>query len=115
MDDELTLAECRVDEESTLYVLLDLEGGGKKRKKKSYNTPKKNKHKHKKVKLAVLKYYKVGARALQRRQIRHCRFVRRSKTRARFVVYVVNVHRNSVVPVYSWLLIMTVIIVVNAV
>ena len=59
LDDELTLDECRVEEESTLYVLLDLEGGGKKRKKKSYNTPKKNKHKHKKVKLAVLKYYKV--------------------------------------------------------
>jgi hypothetical protein len=59
LDDELTLDECHIEEESTLYVLLDLEGGGKKRKKKSYNTPKKNKHKHKKVKLAVLKYYKV--------------------------------------------------------
>lgn len=59
LNDELTLNECRVEEESTLYVLLDLEGGGKKRKKKSYNTPKKNKHKRKKVKLAVLKYYKV--------------------------------------------------------
>jgi ubiquitin-small subunit ribosomal protein S27Ae len=58
--DELTLDECRVDDESTLYVLLDLEGGGKKRKKKNYSTPKKNKHKHKKVKLAVLKYYKVN-------------------------------------------------------
>jgi len=59
LNDELTLDECHIEEESTLYVLLDLEGGGKKRKKKSYNTPKKNKHKHKKVKLAVLKYYKV--------------------------------------------------------
>jgi small subunit ribosomal protein S27Ae len=59
LDDELTIDECHIEEESTLYVLLDLEGGGKKRKKKSYNTPKKNKHKHKKVKLAVLKYYKV--------------------------------------------------------
>ena len=59
LDDELTLNECHVEEESTLYVLLDLEGGGKKRKKKNYNTPKKNKHKRKKVKLAVLKYYKV--------------------------------------------------------
>ena len=36
-----------------------LRGGGKKRKKKTYTTPKKNKHKRKKVKLAVLKYYKV--------------------------------------------------------
>ena len=34
-------------------------GGAKKRKKKNYTTPKKIKHKHRKVKLAVLKYYKV--------------------------------------------------------
>uniref|UniRef100_A0A8I3VZV9 Uncharacterized protein n=1 Tax=Callithrix jacchus TaxID=9483 RepID=A0A8I3VZV9_CALJA len=40
-------------------VLFRLRGGAKKRKKKSYTTPKKNKHKRKKVKLAVLKYYKV--------------------------------------------------------
>ena len=39
--------------------LLDLLGGGKKRKKKTYTKPKKIKSKHKKVKLAVLKYYKV--------------------------------------------------------
>ena len=38
---------------------LGLLGGGKKRKKKTYTKPKKIKHKHKKVKLAVLKYYKV--------------------------------------------------------
>ena len=37
-----------------------LRGGAKKRKKKNYTTPKKIKHKHRKVKLAVLKYYKVG-------------------------------------------------------
>lgn len=51
-------------EEDTLYVLLRLLGGAKKRKKKTYTKPKKQKHKHKKVKLAVLKYYKV----------RHCTF-----------------------------------------
>ena len=45
--------------ESTLHLVLRLHGGGKKRKKKNYTTPKKIKHKHKKVKLAVLKYYKV--------------------------------------------------------
>jgi len=38
---------------------LELLGGGKKRKKKTYTKPKKIKAKHKKVKLAVLKYYKV--------------------------------------------------------
>lgn len=47
-------------QESTLHLVLRLRGGAKKRKKKSYTTPKKNKHKRKKVKLAVLKYYKVG-------------------------------------------------------
>ncbi|CAF0742565.1 unnamed protein product [Rotaria sordida] len=72
LDDELTLNECHVEEESTLYVLLDLEGGGKKRKKKSYSTPKKNKHKRKKVKLAVLKYYKVEDSGKIRRLRREC-------------------------------------------
>jgi ubiquitin-small subunit ribosomal protein S27Ae len=61
--DEQTLDQCHVDAATTLHVLLDLEGGGKKRKKKNYSTPKKNKHKHKKVKLAVLKYYKVRTRS----------------------------------------------------
>jgi small subunit ribosomal protein S27Ae len=32
---------------------------GKKRKKKTYTTPKKIKHKRKKIKLAILKYYKI--------------------------------------------------------
>ena len=39
--------------------VLRLRGGGKKRKKKNYTTPKKVAHKNKKVKLAMLKYYKV--------------------------------------------------------
>lgn len=72
LNDELTLEESRVEDESTLYVLLDLEGGGKKRKKKNYNTPKKNKHKRKKVKLAVLKYYKVEDTGKIRRLRREC-------------------------------------------
>merc|ERR1719507_794565 len=46
-------------EECTVDVNIDLLGAGKKRKKKQYTKPKKIKHKHKKVKLAVLKYYKV--------------------------------------------------------
>ncbi|VDP16156.1 unnamed protein product [Soboliphyme baturini] len=40
-------------------IILSLRGGAKKRKKKTYTTPKKNKHKKKKVRLAVLKYYKI--------------------------------------------------------
>ncbi|KAA8497057.1 Ubiquitin-like protein 1-40S ribosomal protein S27a [Porphyridium purpureum] len=47
-------------EDATLFAALRLMGGGKKRKKKTYTKPKKIKHKHKKVKLAVLKFYKVS-------------------------------------------------------
>lgn len=36
-----------------------MRGGGKKRKKKVYTKPKKIRHKHKKNKLATLKYYQV--------------------------------------------------------
>ncbi|KAE9556682.1 hypothetical protein FO519_000088 [Halicephalobus sp. NKZ332] len=59
-DEELTLADFGIEELSTLDVELRLLGGGKKRKKKVYTTPKKIKHKRKKVKLPVLKYYKVS-------------------------------------------------------
>jgi small subunit ribosomal protein S27Ae len=44
----------------------------KKRKKKNYTTPKKIKHKHKKVKLAVLKYYKVDGNGKISRLRREC-------------------------------------------
>ena len=47
-------------------------GGGKKRKKKNYTTPKKIKHKHRKVKLAVLKYYKVDDNGKINRLRREC-------------------------------------------
>lgn len=56
----MSLFHVLYKQESTLHLVLRLRGGAKKRKKKSYTTPKKNKHKRKKVKLAVLKYYKVG-------------------------------------------------------
>merc|ERR1712032_1146005 len=42
-------------EESQIYMVVDIEGG----KKKKVVAKKKKKHVHKKVKLAVLKYYKV--------------------------------------------------------
>lgn len=39
--------------------MLRLRGGAKKKKKKNYTSPKKVKHKRKKEKLTILKYYKV--------------------------------------------------------
>lgn len=48
-------------EESVPELVLRLVGGAKKRKKKVYTKPKKAHHKHKKVKLATLKFYKVDS------------------------------------------------------
>lgn len=59
LEEGASLAECGVADDSTLYILMRLLGGAKKRKKKTYTKPKKQKHKHKKIKLRVLKFYKV--------------------------------------------------------
>ena len=59
LEDGTVLTEAGVSDDSSMYVLLRLLGGAKKRKKKTYTKPKKQKHKHKKVKLAVLNFYKV--------------------------------------------------------
>ena len=72
LEDSCSLAEYNVQEESTLTLALRLIGGGKKHKKKQYKTPKKVKHVHKKVKLAILKYYKVDESGKVTRLRREC-------------------------------------------
>ena len=58
LDEFETLEQAGISDHSTLYVSEAMLGGAKK-KKKNFTKPKKIKHKKKKVKLAVLKYYKV--------------------------------------------------------
>ncbi|CAK9056168.1 unnamed protein product [Durusdinium trenchii] len=72
LSDLQTFAECGVEDGSTIFMNLDLSGGGKKRKKKTYTKPKKIKHKRKKVKLAVLKFYKVDSNDKVTRLRREC-------------------------------------------
>ncbi|KAI8099610.1 ribosomal protein S27a-domain-containing protein [Halteromyces radiatus] len=70
VDGELTL--FGVQDNSTLHLNAELLGGGKKRKKKTYTTPKKIKHKRKKVKMAILKFYKVDEAGKITRLRREC-------------------------------------------
>merc|ERR1719291_1040463 len=72
LDDCDDLNSCSIAEGSTVFVSSDLDGGAKKRKKKTYTKPKKIKHKRKKVKLAVLKFYKVDSNDKVTRLRREC-------------------------------------------
>ncbi|KAI9307167.1 ribosomal protein S27a-domain-containing protein [Cunninghamella echinulata] len=61
-----------IHDNNTIHLNAELLGGGKKRKKKTYTTPKKIKHKRKKVKMAILKYYKVDESGKITRLRREC-------------------------------------------
>merc|ERR1712072_1472285 len=61
-----------VPEDGTVHLTMGLLGGGKKRKKKTYTKPKKIPHKRKKVKLVVLKFYKVDSNDKVTRLRREC-------------------------------------------
>eukprot|EP00929_Paragymnodinium_shiwhaense_P100461 TRINITY_DN627_c0_g2_i1.p2 TRINITY_DN627_c0_g2~~TRINITY_DN627_c0_g2_i1.p2 ORF type:complete len:153 (-),score=51.65 TRINITY_DN627_c0_g2_i1:84-542(-) len=72
LNKEETLAGLGLLDEATIFVTGGLDGGAKKRKKKTYTKPKKIKHKRKKVKLAVLKFYKVDSNDKVSRLRREC-------------------------------------------
>ncbi|KAG1103932.1 hypothetical protein G6F42_017156 [Rhizopus arrhizus] len=72
LQDSEALALYGVQDNSTLHLNAELLGGGKKRKKKTYTTPKKIKHKRTKVKLAILKMYKVDESGKITRLRREC-------------------------------------------
>merc|ERR1711924_496815 len=71
LEDDASVEDV-LSEEATVFVTSSLEGGAKKRKKKVYTKPKKIPHKHKKVKLAVLKFYKVDGKDKVQRLRKEC-------------------------------------------
>ena len=54
-----SLFDYEISENSNIYLVVSLEGGAKGKKKKKDMKKSKKPHKHRKCKLAVLKYYKV--------------------------------------------------------
>jgi len=59
LEDGKMIIDYSIEESSNVYLIVALEGGAKGKKKKKDTKKGKKKHKKKKVKLAILKYYKV--------------------------------------------------------
>ena len=72
LSDDLSIACCGITEESTVFAMVPMDGGAKKRKKKVFTKPKKNKHKHRKNKLGILKCYKVESDGKVTRVLQQC-------------------------------------------
>lgn len=65
-----SLFDYEISENSNIYLVISLEGGAKGKKKKKDTKKGKKKHKKRKVKLAILKYYKVeGDKVVRLRQM----------------------------------------------
>jgi ubiquitin-small subunit ribosomal protein S27Ae len=59
LEGEKLILDYAIEDNSNVYLVVALEGGAKGKKKKKDTKKGKKKHKKKKVKLAILKYYKV--------------------------------------------------------